>query len=252
MLIEGNLDDDAFGFVADGIAIEVGGAPAAGDRIMIRTGAGIASSIDTVIDDPQAVAMAAPTRSAFNLANTGQGSISAARVVDRTDPNLLTPAVIEFTGPGTYSINGAGAFPYTDGDPIVVNGTEVTITGAPATGDQFTIDPNFGAAGDNRNGLILAEIQSVGLLEGGTISINENYGRLVSDVGSTTRQAQASVDAQSVLVNNAEDEVLATSAVNLDEEAAKLVRYQQAYQAVAQVVSVASTLFDTLIAATRR
>ncbi len=239
-------------FVADGIALEVGGAPAAGDRIMIRTGAGIASSIDTMIDDPQAVAMAAPTRSAFDLANTGQGNISAARVVDRTDPNLLTPAVIEFTGPGTYSINGAGAFPYTDGDPIVINGTEVTITGAPATGDRFTIDPNFGAAGDNSNGLVLAEIQSVGLLEGGTISINENYGRLVSDVGSTTRQAQASVDAQSVLVNNAEDEVLATSAVNLDEEAAKLVRYQQAYQAVAQVVSVASTLFDTLIAATRR
>ena len=76
--------------------------------------------------------------------------------------------------------------------------------------------------------------------------------RLVSDVGATTRQVQANVDAQSVLVSTAQDEVLATSAVNLDEEAAKLVRYQQAYQAVAQVVAVASTLFDTLITATRR
>ena len=239
-------------FIADGIAIEVGGAPAAGDRVMIRTGAGLANSIQTVVDDPQAVAMAAPTRSSFDLANTGQASISAARVVDRTDPGLLTPAVIEFTGPGTYSINGAGAFAYTDGNPIVINGTEVTISGAPAVGDRFTIDPNFGAAGDNSNGLVLAQIQSVGVLEGGTISVNENYGRLVSDVGATTRQVQANVDAQSVLVNNAQDEVLATSAVNLDEEAAKLVRYQQAYQAVAQVVAVASTLFDTLIDATRR
>lgn len=239
-------------FIADGIAIEVGGAPAAGDRVMIRTGAGIASSIQTLVDDPQAVAMASPTRSAIDLANTGQANISAARVVDRTDPNLLTSAVIEFTGPGTYSINGAGAFAYTDGNPIVINGSEVTITGTPATGDRFTIDPNFGAAGDNSNGLVLAQIQSVGILEGGTISVNENYGRLVSDVGATTRQVQANVDAQSVLVSNAQDEVLATSAVNLDEEAARLVRYQQAYQAVAQVVAVASTLFDTLIDATRR
>jgi flagellar hook-associated protein 1 FlgK len=53
-------------------------------------------------------------------------------------------------------------------------------------------------------------------------------------------------------LKNAQDEVLATSAVNLDEEAAKLIRYQQAYQAVAQVVGVASTLFDTLLDATRR
>lgn len=239
-------------FLADGIAIEVAGAPAAGDRVLIRTAAGLAGSIRTTVTDPQAVAMASPTRSAVDLGNTGDASITAARVVDRTDPNLLTSAVIEFTGPATYSINGAGSFAWTDGAPIVINGTEVSISGAPAVGDRFTIDANFGGSGDNSNGLALAEIQSVGVLEGGTISVNENYGRLVSTVGATTRQVQANLDAQTVLVSNAQDEVLATSAVNLDEEAAKLVRYQQAYQAVARVVSVASTLFDTLIDATRR
>ncbi|MEM8816849.1 MAG: flagellar hook-associated protein FlgK [Pseudomonadota bacterium] len=239
-------------FVADGLSIEVSGAPAAGDRVMIRSGSGLAGSIQTVIADPQDVAMAAPTRSSVSLANTGNASITPARVIDSSDPNLLDPAVIEFTGPATYSINGAGAFAYAEGSPIVVNGSEVAISGVPGVGDQFTVEANFGAGGDNSNGLILAGIQGIGILEGGSISINENYGRLVSGVGSATRQAQSNAAAQGVLVTNAQDEVLATSAVNLDEEAAKLVRFQQAYQAVAQVVSVASTLFDSLLNATRR
>lgn len=239
-------------FVADGLTIEVGGAPAAGDEVMIRTGIGLAGSLDILISDAQAVAMAAPTRTSYDFGNTGDANIAFLGVADGADPNLLTTAVIEFTGPGTYSVNGAGAFAYTDGQPIVVNGTEFAISGAPATGDRFTIEANFGAGGDNANGLLLAGIQSIGILEGGAVSVNDNYGRLVAEVGGATRQAQASAGAQAVLRQNAEDEVLSVSAVNLDEEAAKLVRYQQAYQAVAQVVGVANTLFDTLLSATRR
>jgi len=239
-------------FVADGINIVVGGAPAAGDRLLIRTGQNAAASIQNAITDPQSLAIAGPTRSSVSQGNIGDATISAASVVDRTDPGLLNTAVIEFTGPATYSINGAGAFAYTDGDPIVVNGSSVTISGTPAVGDQFTIEANYGASGDNSNGLLMADLQSAGILEGGTISINENYSQLVSNVGSTTHQLQASLDAQSVVRSNAEAAVSATSAVNLDEEAANLIKYQQAYQAVAQVISVVSTMFDTLIAATRR
>ena len=76
--------------------------------------------------------------------------------------------------------------------------------------------------------------------------------QLVASIGATTHQIKANLDAQGVVLRNAEDAVLSTSAVNLDEEAAKLIQYQQAYQAVAQVVSVASTLFDSLLNATRR
>ena len=239
-------------FVAEGISIVASGAPAAGDRLLIRTGQNAAGSIRSVITDPQSIAMAAPTRSSASLGNIGDATISAAAIVDRTDPGLLNTAVIEFTGPATYSINGAGAFAYTDGDPIVVNGSTVTINGTPAVGDQFTIEANYGASGDNSNGLLMADLQSVGILDGGTISINENYGQLVSNVGATTHQLQARVDAQTVVKSNAEAAVSATSAVNLDEEAANLIKYQQAYQAVAQIVSVVSTMFDTLLAATRR
>ena len=239
-------------YVADGISIVTSGAPAAGDRLTIRTGQYAAGSIRSAITDPQSIAMAAPTRSSASLGNIGDATVSAAAVVDRTDPGLLNTAVIEFTGPATYSINGAGAFAYTDGDPIVVNGSTVTINGTPAVGDQFTIEANYGASGDNSNGLLMANLQSAGILDGGTISINENYSLLVSNVGATSHQLQASLDAQSVVKSNAEAAVSATSAVNLDEEAANLIKYQQAYQAVAQIVSVVSTMFDTLLAATRR
>ncbi len=238
--------------LGDGISIVVGGAPAAGDRMLIRSGHDAASSIQSVVTDPQAIALAAPTRSSASLGNSGDARVSRAAVVDPTDPALLTTSLIEFTSPTTYSINGAGNFIYADGSPIVVNGSSIAINGTPATGDQFSVEANYSAAGDNANGLAMADIQAVGLLEGGSISINENYGRLVSSVGATTHQLQASLDAQGVVLSNAEDAVLSTSAVNLDEEAANLIRYQQAYQAVAQVVSVASTLFDSLLNATRR
>ena len=90
------------------------------------------------------------------------------------------------------------------------------------------------------------------MLDGGTISVGQNYSQLVANVGSTSRQLQANLDAQNVVLDSVEGELLADSGVNLDEEAANLIRFQQAYQAAAEVVSVASTLFDTLISATRR
>ncbi len=239
-------------FVGDGISIVVGGAPAAGDRLLIRTGQDAAASLRSIVSDAQSIAMAAPTRAEISQGNIGNATISPANVVDQSDPNLLASSVIEFTSPTTYSINGAGSFSYTDGDAIIINGSSVTISGNPSSGDQFTIEANYGASGDNRNGLLMADVQSAGLLDGGTISINESYGRLVSSVGAMTHQIQGSLDAQGVVLSNAEAQVSATSGVNLDEEAANLIKYQQAYQAVAQVVAVVNTMFDSLIAATRR
>ena len=239
-------------FVADGLSFTVGGAPAAGDRMMIRPARDIAGSISTLIDDPQAIAMASPVRVSSGSGNTGDASIGNTSVVDPNDPNLLTATLITFTSPTTYSINGAGSFAYVSGDPIVVNGASFEISGNPATGDTFNLEANLGASGDNSNGLLLAQVQSTGILSGGSVSINDNYGQLVANVGSTTRQVQSNLDAQSVILSSTEEAYLSKSGVNLDEEAANLIRYQQAYQAVAQVVSVANTLFDSLLNATAR
>lgn len=239
-------------FVAGGLEIEVGGAPAAGDSFLIRPTQDAPGSLRTLINDPQAIAAASPTRTEAAIANTGDATISQPRIYDPNNPALLSNALIQFTGPNTYSINGAGAFLYTDGAPIAVNGSEFTISGTPAAGDTFTLVANYGATGDNSNVLELASIQSTGILDGGSISVGENYSQLVSTVGSATYQIQASLDAQNVVLANAENAVLERAGVNLDEEATNLIRYQQAYQAAAQVVSVTKNLFDTLLSATRR
>jgi flagellar hook-associated protein 1 FlgK len=239
-------------FLAGGLSITVGGAPAAGDRVLLSAAGGAAGSIRSLISDPRAVAMASPVRAQSSTANTGDATISPAVVTDPTDPGLLASTVIAFTDASTYSIDGAGAFPYTSGDDIVVNGVTFSVSGAPVAGDQFTIEANLGASGDNSNGLLLADVQTVGILDGGTVSISENYGQLVAAVGGATHQIRSSLEAQNVILANAEDALLSTSGVNLDEEAANLIRYEQAYHAAAQVVSVANSLFESLLAATRR
>jgi flagellar hook-associated protein 1 FlgK len=239
-------------FVADGLSITVGGAPAAGDRLMIRPAMDAAGSIRRVIDDPQAIAMAAPVRVSSADANLGDATIGDVQILDRSDPGLLTSSLIEFTSATTYSINGAGSFAYASGDPIIINGASFAITGTPTTGDSFTLEPNFGAVGDNGNGLLLTAVQAKDVLNNGTLSINENYSQLVANVGSATRQVQSGLDAQSVVLASTEQAYQSRSGVNLDEEAANLIRYQQSYQAVARMVAVASTLFDSLLAATQR
>ena len=117
---------------------------------------------------------------------------------------------------------------------------------------RLLIEANLGGSGDNRNGLLLGQIESRGILQGGTVSINDNYGRLIADVGSTASQIQANLRAQNVILVNIEDTISSKSGVNLDEEAARLIQFQQAYQAMAQVVAIANTLFDALLASVRR
>ncbi|MGH8192868.1 MAG: FlgK family flagellar hook-associated protein, partial [Woeseiaceae bacterium] len=238
-------------YTAAGLALTVAGTPAAGDRFLIRP-KGAAGSMTALVNDPQAIAMASPVRTQSSGDNIGSATISAPVVTDAADPNLLTTAVLEFTTAGTYSIDGAGAFTYTSGDEISVNGTTFTISGTPAAGDGYTLEANLGASGDNSNGLKLGQVQSVGLLDGGSVSINDHYGQLVAAVGGATQQIKSNLEAQNVILANAEDAQLSQSGVNLDEEAANLIRFQQAYQAAAHVVSVANTLFDSLLNATRR
>ncbi|MEM9057257.1 MAG: flagellar hook-associated protein FlgK, partial [Pseudomonadota bacterium] len=117
-------------YVVDGLEIVTAGM-AAGDQFRIEPTASGAATLTLELDDANEFAAALPVRTLADTANTGSGAISAGTVIDASDPALQLTSVIEFTGPNTYSINGAGAFTYTDGDPIVVNGAEFTITGTP-------------------------------------------------------------------------------------------------------------------------
>jgi flagellar hook-associated protein 1 FlgK len=238
--------------VADGLSIVVGGTAATGDRFLVRPTRGAATGLGVLVTDPAKIAAAAPIRTNATSTNTGTGKISAGSVADVTNPALRSTATIAFTSATTYSINGAGSFTYTPGSPISANGWQVEISGAPATGDTFTVRDNAGGTGDNRNAQLLSDALGSKVLDGGTASVNDAVNRVVGNIGVVTRQAQASRDAQEIVKQEALDARDTVSGVNLDEEAANLIKYQQAYQAAAQLIGVAQTLFDSILAATRR
>lgn len=239
-------------FVADGLSIVVGGSAAVGDRFAIRPTRDAVAGLSLLVNDPQRVAAASPVRSSAATSNTGSATIAPPDVVDSSNASLRTAVTIQFTSPTTYSINGAGSFAYTSGSPISINGWQTTISGTPATGDSFTVADNSAGRGDNRNALKLADALKAPVLDSGTASLAATIDRFTAEVGLQTRSAQSSRDAQAIVNRDDVAAMESVSGVNLDEEAANLLRYQKAYQAAAQAIAIAGSLLDSLLAATRR
>ena len=112
---------------------------------------------------------------------------------------------------------------------------------------------NFGSAvGDNRNMLSLIELRDAKTLKAGTQGYTSLYGSTLSSIAVETRSAVSNAETELSLLRSAEDRLEGIRGVNLDEEATNLIRYQQAYQAAAQVITVANEIFDTLLMASRR
>jgi len=236
-------------FVADGLKLTVSGSAGAGDSFLIKPTATAAAATRVAITDVRQIAAASPVAATAAGTNTGSGAIGGMSVTDATDPNLLTPANITFTSPTTYQINGSGSFTFTPGQPISANGWSLDLTGAPQAGDSFNVAANTAGVGDNTNAVALANIADLGVLDGGNSTLTDAYAQLVGTVGTSTQQAQNGLTAQTALLNQSIAAQQNVSGVNLDEEAANLVRYQQSYQAAAQVISIAGTLFDSVLAA---
>jgi flagellar hook-associated protein 1 FlgK len=238
---------------AEGLEIAVAsGTAAVGDRFLIQPTRAAISGLDVLVTDPSRVAAAAPIRTAVAATNVGSGKISAGEVLDATNANLRNTVTLQFTSATTYSINGAGSFPYTSGGNIDINGARVQLSGTPALNDRFTISDNSSGLGDNRNALLLTNALQQPVLNGGTTSLTASIGQFIGGIGVTTRQAQVSRDAQQVVHEETIQARSSVSGVNLDEEAANLLKFQQAYQAAAQLIRIADTLFQSLLGATSR
>jgi flagellar hook-associated protein 1 FlgK len=239
-------------FVADGLSLVVSGAAAAGDSFLVRPTVAAVRGLSVLITDPSRVAAAAPIRGSAAITNGGDGTISAGEVLDAANPQLRSGANIDFISATQYSINGTGAFTYTPGAAIDANGWRVRISGAPAAGDRFTVTDNAGGTGDNRNMLALSDALSRGVFSAGTESISGAVTRLVGTVGVATNQARTGAEAQQVIASEVQASIDSSSGVNLDEEAANMMRYQQAYQAAAQIIRITQDMFDSLMRATGR
>lgn len=234
-------------YTAAGISIVLSGVPANGDQFLVQPTATAAGSLQVVLSNPAQIAAAGAVKTAAAGTNTGAALISAGTVLDSTNPNLLTPVTIAFTSPTTYTINGGAPNAYTSGGNIAANGWQVQISGAPAGGDTFTVTSNAGGTGDNRNALLAANAQNVGVLQNGTTSITGGVSGLITGLGSQAQQINTAQTAQAAVNAQALTSVQSTSGVNLDEEAASLLQWQQAYQAAAQALTIGNSLFTTLI-----
>lgn len=242
--------------VVDGVTFNLAaGVMNAGDTFLIRPTANAARDIRVLSNDPARIAAAAPMRASAAMTNTGSASISSGtvNVPLPLHANLQDPVSIVFdTPPTTFTVTGAvpavvGSVAYTPGADISYNGWTLQISGTPSAGDTFNVVQNTNATGDNRNALLMVGLQIQNLLANGTASFQGAYGQLVGEVGSKTHELDLTNQAQINMLAQTVTAQQAVSGVNLDEEAANLLRYQQAYQASGKVMQIASTLFDTLL-----
>ncbi|NKF21760.1 flagellar hook-associated protein FlgK [Solimonas marina] len=231
-----------------GVAISVSGAAQAGDSFLVKPTANAASQLSLATTDPSKIAAArAVTASAASGNGSAVGDIS---VTDSGNAALTDAVTITFTDANTYQINGSGSYAYSAGDAISVNGWSLTLSGDVAAGDSFSIAKTAANSSDNGNANALATLGSLALFAGGE-TLDAAQSALTTKAATRAQQASLALDAQSAVKTQAEAARDSVSGVNLDEEAADLLRYQQAYQAAAQVISTANTIFQSLLQATR-
>lgn len=236
-----------------GLTMTVNGTAQAGDEFLVEPTANAVQGLSLTTSDPARIAAAAPLVTSAASSNTGTGVVQAASV-----PNLgawtAGNYTISFGAAGAYTVTDASGATvktgtYTSGTPISFNGMSVTLTGTPATGDSFAVDENSNDAGDNRNALLLANVMNVKVLNGATTTLADAVNSYVGSVGTQTSQAQNGATAQQAAMQSAQTAQQSVSGVNLDQEAANMLQYEQAYQAAAQVISASQTLFNSLLGA---
>jgi len=229
---------------ADGLAITLSGTPASGDEFLIQPTTNAAGNVAVALTNPSQLAAAGALQTAAGANNTGSATIGAASVQTPSNANLLTPTTITFSSPTSYTAGG-NTYAYTSGGNIALNGWQVAISGTPAAGDTFTVQP--GAAGNNQNALALAGQATLGVVDGGTVSVSGATSDLVTSVGTVAQQTNTAVTAQTSINTQAKQTVQSISGVNLDDEAASLLQWQQAYQASAQAFTIGNSVFTTLM-----
>lgn len=229
-------------------------ANAAGDSFLIRPTATGARDFKLAVTDPAKIAAANPMRANAPLTNLGSGVIEQPSVTGGIplNVNLQATVTLTFTSATNYTV--AGAVPAIVGvqtlpadGSVSINGWTAKITGMPSTNDTFTIGANVNASTDGGNILKLAQLQTANTMVNGTASYQGAYGQLISQVGTTTRELNVTSMAQSSMLAQVVKSQQSASGVNLDEEAANLMKYQQAYQAAAKAMAISKQMFDSLL-----
>ncbi|GIU15581.1 flagellar hook-associated protein FlgK [Shewanella glacialipiscicola] len=245
-----------------GFSIDIkAGAMASGDRFAIRPTAGASNGIEVVMKDPKGIAAASPKITA-DAANSGNTQVKLTQINNRSAANFpvtgseLTIKLDTTAVPPTYeAFDSAGASlgaaaPYTPPSISAFGFTFEVDSKAAAGNDRFTFDLSF-AEGDNSNAVAMAKLSETKLMNGGKSTLADVFEKTKLDIGSKTKAAEVRVGSAEAVYQQAYARVESESGVNLDEEAANLMRFQQAYQASARIMTTAQQIFDTLITSVR-
>lgn len=258
------------GSVVDGFRVGVTDpAPAPGDSFLLQPVGTAAGHMARVLDDPKGIAAASPVTATLGVDNKGTATVgSLAAVSTALDPNLNATLTFDNDGNYSYSLvdaNGqqaaSGSGTWKSGQPIELNGWSLQLNGVPRGGDTISVNKTQFASGDNGNAkamLALGNAAIVGQqrLEDGSLvqgnSVTDAYADVIANVGVRVQSAESSAAQSASLAEGAATAQANKAGVNLDEEAARLLQFQQSYQAAAKMLQVAQSVFDTLLQVTSR
>ncbi len=265
------------GIEVDGLRLQLNaGTALAGDRFLLQPVATAAQDMRAVLTEPASIAAASPVSASLGAGNTGSASIVSARAVDSAALDRTLTADIHFTNDtGAYdwqlvdpfgTVVSSGSAQWTPGQPIRLNGFELMIEGVPrgdrteggvaVPGDDLRVAPTTAVAGNNGNAAAFVELAKVGFVgayqgPGGSLvpgkTITDAYAGALADIGVRVQSATTAAGISSSVAMDAEATRANKAGVNLDEEAARLIQYQQSYQAAAKMLQVAQSVFDTLL-----
>ncbi|MFO8983147.1 flagellar hook-associated protein FlgK [Legionella pneumophila serogroup 1] len=245
--------------VIDGMTITVNDLSqlANNDHYTLTPTRGAARDLALEIKDAYEIALASPVKTTASLNNTGQGQIILGPVLNTasvnkqfridfisdTQYNLVNVTDSTTAGPFAFVPNTNNVIQIPDG---ITPSYSVVLSGIPKSGDQFTTDYNAGGFGDNRNGLSLSNIQQNKIFSNGSETLFDRYGGLLAEVGGRTNQAKTSFESADILHKQALDFQDSKSGVNLDEEGANLLVFQQAYQAAGKLMEISNQIMNLL------
>jgi flagellar hook-associated protein 1 FlgK len=256
------------GVQVDGLTLQLAaGTSQPGDRYLLQPTSAAASQMQATLSDPQGLAAASPFTASVGSANTGTAAIESMNAVSPGYVGSVNAAITFTNDTGAYSWTlsagtpSSGTGQWNAGDPIALNGFELELSGVPKSGDTVAVVPTASVASNNGNALALFNLGTEPILGFATTpsasvvpgrNITDAYASVLSNIGVRVQSAKSASAISGAIAQDAQTARSNSAGVNLDEEAARLIQYQQSYQAAAKILQVAQSIFDTLLQAAAR